>query len=42
MAANRTGLQLETVRNIALAWIFTLPAAALLAGTLFWIFRHWA
>jgi inorganic phosphate transporter, PiT family len=42
MAANKTGLQLETVRNIALAWIFTLPAAALLAGTLFWLFSHWA
>ncbi len=42
MAANKTGLQLETVRNIALAWVFTLPAAALLSGTLFWIFNHWA
>jgi PiT family inorganic phosphate transporter len=42
MAANKTGLQLETVRNIALAWIFTLPAAAILAGSLFWLFRHWA
>jgi len=42
MAANKTGLQLETVRNIALAWIFTLPAAALLAGSLFWLFHHWA
>jgi inorganic phosphate transporter, PiT family len=42
MAANGTGLQWGTVRNIALAWVFTLPAAALLAGTLFWIFRHWA
>ena len=42
MAANGTGLQWGTVRNIALAWVFTLPAAALLAGTLFWVFRHWA
>ena len=42
MAANKTGLQWETVRNIALAWVFTLPAAAILAGTLFWVFRHWA
>ena len=38
MAANRSGLQLATVRNLALAWILTLPAAILLAGTLFWIF----
>jgi PiT family inorganic phosphate transporter len=42
MAANGTGLQWGTVRNIALAWVFTLPAAALLSGTLFWLFRHWA
>jgi PiT family inorganic phosphate transporter len=40
MAANRSGLQLATIRNIAAAWIFTLPAAALLSGLLFWIFRQ--
>jgi PiT family inorganic phosphate transporter len=39
MAANQSGLQLSTVRNIAAAWIFTLPAAAILSGLLFWIFR---
>jgi PiT family inorganic phosphate transporter len=39
MAANRSGLQLDTVRNLALAWILTLPASIVLAGTLFWIFR---
>jgi PiT family inorganic phosphate transporter len=38
MAANRSGLQLSTVRDIALAWIFTLPAAALLSATLYWLF----
>jgi inorganic phosphate transporter, PiT family len=38
MAANRSGLQLSTIRDIALAWIFTLPAAALLSGCLFWLF----
>jgi PiT family inorganic phosphate transporter len=38
MAANHSGLQFSTVRDIALAWIFTLPAAALLSGTLFWAF----
>src|ERR1700683_772805 len=42
MAANHSGLQWCTVRNIALAWVLTLPAAALLAGSLFWLFRHWA
>jgi PiT family inorganic phosphate transporter len=40
MAANRSGLQFSTIRNIAAAWIFTLPAAALLSGTLFWAFRQ--
>ncbi len=39
MAANRTGLQLETVRNLALAWVLTLPVAMLLSGFLFWAFR---
>jgi PiT family inorganic phosphate transporter len=39
MAANRTGLQLETVRNLALAWVLTLPVAMLLSGVLFWAFR---
>ncbi|HEX3437590.1 MAG TPA: inorganic phosphate transporter [Pseudacidobacterium sp.] len=36
MMANGSGLQLSTIRNIALAWVFTLPAAALLAGGIFW------
>src|ERR1700733_1486885 len=36
MAANHTGLQWGTVRNIALAWVLTLPAAMLLSGFLFW------
>jgi PiT family inorganic phosphate transporter len=39
MSANGSGLQLSTVRNIAAGWVFTLPAAALLSGTLYWIFR---
>lgn len=42
MAANHSGLQWGTIRNIALAWVLTLPAAAVLAGALFWVFRHWA
>jgi PiT family inorganic phosphate transporter len=40
MAANRSGLQFATVRDIALAWIFTLPVAALLSGGLFWLFTR--
>jgi inorganic phosphate transporter, PiT family len=42
MAANKSGLQFSTIRNIAAAWVFTLPAAALLSGLLFWLFRHFA
>jgi len=40
MMANGSGLQWSTVRNIAMAWVFTLPAAALLAGCLFWVMRQ--
>jgi PiT family inorganic phosphate transporter len=40
MAANGSGLQLATIRNIALAWVLTLPSAALLSGGLFWLFRQ--
>ena len=42
MAANKSGIQLATIRNIAAAWVFTLPAAALLSGTLYWLFQQWA
>ena len=38
MVANGSGLQMSTLRNIAMAWVFTLPAAALLSGFLFWVF----
>ena len=41
MAANHSGLPWSTERNIALAWVLTLPAAAVLAGSLFWLFRRW-
>jgi PiT family inorganic phosphate transporter len=40
MAANHTGLQWGTVRNIALAWVLTLPAAMLLSGFLFWALKN--
>ena len=39
MTANGSGLHLSTVRKIAAVWILTLPAAALLSGLLFWLFR---
>ena len=35
MAANRSGLQAETLRNIALAWLLTLPACVLLGAATF-------
>jgi PiT family inorganic phosphate transporter len=34
--ANGAGLQRRTVRNMVLAWILTLPAAMLIAGSLYW------
>lgn len=37
MAANRSGLQFGTLRNMVLAWVLTLPAAALLSAALYWI-----
>ena len=40
MAANGSGLQWSTVRSIAMAWVLTLPAAALLAGALYFVFRQ--
>ena len=39
MAANHSGLQWATVRNLAMAWVLTLPASMVLAGFLFWMFR---
>ena len=39
MAANGNGLRFATIRNIAAGWVFTLPAAALLSGTLYFLFR---
>lgn len=39
MSANGSGLQRITVRNIVIAWIFTLPAAALLSAGLYWAFH---
>ena len=38
MAANKSGLQIATVRNLLMAWVLTLPVSILLAGSLFWLF----
>jgi len=40
MAANHTGLQWGTVRNLLMAWVLTLPVSMMLAGLLFWGFRN--
>ncbi|WP_255989338.1 inorganic phosphate transporter [Chitinolyticbacter albus] len=37
MVANRSGLQGGTVRNILLAWVFTLPVSMGLSALLFWL-----
>ena len=39
MAANRSGLQMGTLRNLAMAWILTLPASILMSAGLYWAFR---
>jgi PiT family inorganic phosphate transporter len=38
MLANKSGLQWSTIRSIAMAWVFTLPVAALMSAGLFWVF----
>jgi phosphate/sulfate permease len=38
MAAGKSGLQMRTLRSIALAWVLTLPAAMLLGAGLFFLF----
>jgi PiT family inorganic phosphate transporter len=40
MAANHSGIQMSTVRNLLLAWVLTLPVAMLLSGSLFWLFTR--
>jgi PiT family inorganic phosphate transporter len=39
MAANGTGLQWSTVRNIAIAWVLTMPVCLVLSATLYVLFR---
>jgi len=38
MAANGSGLQWSTIRNIAMAWVLTLPIAMMLSGFLYFCF----
>jgi PiT family inorganic phosphate transporter len=40
MAANKSGLQWGTLRNLAMAWVLTLPVSIVLAGSLFWLLRQ--
>jgi len=40
MAANKSGLQMSTIRSIALAWVLTLPVSLILAAVLFLVFRQ--
>jgi inorganic phosphate transporter, PiT family len=40
MAANHSGLQWATVRNMLMAWVLTLPVAMMLSGFLFYCFRQ--
>jgi PiT family inorganic phosphate transporter len=35
MAANKSGLQMETMRNILMAWVLTLPVCVLLGAAIF-------
>jgi inorganic phosphate transporter, PiT family len=40
MAANGSGLQWATVRNLLLAWVLTLPGAITLSGLLYGLLRY--
>jgi PiT family inorganic phosphate transporter len=40
MAANRSGLQMATCRNLLMAWVLTLPVAILLSGGLYFVFSQ--
>ena len=40
MAANKSGLQMSTIRNLAVAWVLTLPVSILLSGSLYAIFSR--
>jgi inorganic phosphate transporter, PiT family len=40
MAANGSGLQMATIRNLLMAWVLTLPSAIMLSAFLYWAFSQ--
>jgi inorganic phosphate transporter, PiT family len=38
MAANGSGLQMGTIRNLLLAWVLTLPVSVMMSGMLYYLF----
>ncbi|MEF3367789.1 inorganic phosphate transporter [Methylocystis sp. 9N] len=40
MAANGSGVQMGTIRNLLMAWVMTLPCAILLSGGLYFALNH--
>ncbi|WP_027583670.1 inorganic phosphate transporter [Bradyrhizobium sp. Ai1a-2] len=40
MAANGSGLQIATIRNLVMAWVLTLPAAIMLSASLYVLFAN--
>jgi inorganic phosphate transporter, PiT family len=40
MAASGSGLQWATIKNMIMAWVLTLPAAMIIAGTLYVVLRQ--
>jgi len=40
MAANGSGLQMSTIRNMVMAWVLTLPCAIALSAFLYFVFAH--
>lgn len=40
MAANGSGVQMDTIKSLLLAWVLTLPCAIILSGSLYFILHH--
>jgi PiT family inorganic phosphate transporter len=40
MAANKSGLQMSTIRNLLIAWVLTLPVSIVIAGALYMLFAQ--
>ncbi len=40
MAANGSGVQMATIRNMLMAWVLTLPCAILISGSLYFLLSH--